>query len=345
MAKYIDRADRAPVEKKDKQIERAKQDIHALEIKQKRPIDAGRYESAALDKNTKAVGAGDPCALCGRAVKEEGRHQIHKNVFNKIVHVDAKIKDSEDLGWHSVGPECAKKLPAGYVAGGGVSVGAPKEKRTILTPSDYANEDIITDTVRALSDCASEAFKKGAARGVPFTIFFAELAEYFSGVSAEVVTELCASDPDARRRIIAGAAAAPARLGVWFQNGAGFDRVRAEGILTTEQALAEAPKRAGRPRKDSAAPQAANAAGATPDGNAAALDGMEDVTAAILKKLDNWLDANADIIKPKGIAERCGISPTQLCRLRSGEGRASASGEKVLKLVAEAGKYGFTYEL
>lgn len=208
-----------------------RENITALELQLGRlgistlaPIDSAKYESKLLDKNLdKNHGDADTCALCGNRVKPETAREIHKNTNGQILPIEATVAENEDMGWYSVGPECAKKLPAGYVTGG---------------------------------------------------------------------------NPEART---APATAPPA---------------------------AKAPK---------VAPKAERAPEATPDAKKAPL--------AILAKLDEWLDLNADIIKPKGLAERCGISPTQLSRLRSGAGRADASANKVLNLVAEAGKFGFTYEL
>lgn len=57
-----------------------------------------------------------PCFLCGRAVKGEKGKAIHLSVRGEIVPIDVELDPSEDQGWFDIGPECAKKLPKGYVA-------------------------------------------------------------------------------------------------------------------------------------------------------------------------------------------------------------------------------------
>ncbi len=61
------------------------------------------------------VARGDhPCFLCGKATK--GERQIHLHTRGFIVPVDEEIPEEHDQGWFDIGPECAKKLPKGFVA-------------------------------------------------------------------------------------------------------------------------------------------------------------------------------------------------------------------------------------
>ncbi len=65
--------------------------------------------------NLRASGAsGDaPCFLCGR--ETDGSRSVHLAVAGEIVPLVEDLDASDDQGWFPIGPECAKKLPAGFV--------------------------------------------------------------------------------------------------------------------------------------------------------------------------------------------------------------------------------------
>lgn len=60
----------------------------------------------------------EPCLVCGRDVKDVLKHQVHFATDGTLFPVDEDNENHPDTqGWFPVGPECAKKLPAGYVTG------------------------------------------------------------------------------------------------------------------------------------------------------------------------------------------------------------------------------------
>lgn len=63
-------------------------------------------------------GVGDtPCVCCGKATR--GERWVHLAGYGgQFVTEDEPVDETEDLGWFPIGPECAKKLPAGYVSSG-----------------------------------------------------------------------------------------------------------------------------------------------------------------------------------------------------------------------------------
>lgn len=65
------------------------------------------------DAEKKATGD-EPCFLCGKAT--DGSRFVHLVTSGHLVPIAEDVADNEDQGWFPVGPECAKKLPAGYVA-------------------------------------------------------------------------------------------------------------------------------------------------------------------------------------------------------------------------------------
>lgn len=71
-----------------------------------------RNEERAYDKGL------EPCFFCGNGVKDPLKHQVHFVTDGTLFPVDEDHdNDPESQGWFSVGPDCAKKLPAGFVTG------------------------------------------------------------------------------------------------------------------------------------------------------------------------------------------------------------------------------------
>ena len=61
----------------------------------------------------------EPCMVCGRGVADPLRHQIHMTGGGHLLPIDRDdlYEHPDSMGCYPVGPECAKKLPAGYVTG------------------------------------------------------------------------------------------------------------------------------------------------------------------------------------------------------------------------------------
>lgn len=83
-------------------------------------IKASDYQEskATRDRRTMGSRAGSvPCFLCGRTLAPYGPSTlaIHLTIGDMIVPVEHEIPMNDDQGWFRIGPECAKKLPEGYV--------------------------------------------------------------------------------------------------------------------------------------------------------------------------------------------------------------------------------------
>lgn len=85
-------------------------------------VDDYRLDWAARDANgarwnpEKHV---DECFLCGRGITAKGQgrnvHMLTDGTFAPVDMAEEEIPESLDQGWFPVGPECAKRLPKGYV--------------------------------------------------------------------------------------------------------------------------------------------------------------------------------------------------------------------------------------
>lgn len=78
------------------------------------------FERNATYERNAERSSGEPCARCGKEVKGLGAGQIHLTGDDTLAPVELADEDFPhdavyDMGWFSVGPDCAKKLPAGYV--------------------------------------------------------------------------------------------------------------------------------------------------------------------------------------------------------------------------------------
>lgn len=59
----------------------------------------------------------DTCILCGRRVGANARSIHLVGGGARLVDVSVDYDDGPaELGWHSIGPECAKKFPKNFVA-------------------------------------------------------------------------------------------------------------------------------------------------------------------------------------------------------------------------------------
>lgn len=61
----------------------------------------------------------EACLLCQKPIKDWGRsasvHCVEGTVTLIVPAAQDYTDEAADMGWWPVGPECAKKLPAGYV--------------------------------------------------------------------------------------------------------------------------------------------------------------------------------------------------------------------------------------
>lgn len=56
----------------------------------------------------------EPCFLCGKATR--GELFVHVAGYGAVlVSTDEQLTNGEDLGYFAVGPECKRRLPAGFV--------------------------------------------------------------------------------------------------------------------------------------------------------------------------------------------------------------------------------------
>ncbi len=54
-----------------------------------------------------------PCFACGRAT--DGTRQVHLLTSGFIVAAGSAVDPARDQGWFPIGPECARKVPSGFV--------------------------------------------------------------------------------------------------------------------------------------------------------------------------------------------------------------------------------------
>ena len=54
-----------------------------------------------------------PCIACGKAT--DGSRTVHLTTDGFLVRADATVDPDRDQGWFDIGPECARKLPSGFV--------------------------------------------------------------------------------------------------------------------------------------------------------------------------------------------------------------------------------------
>jgi hypothetical protein len=56
----------------------------------------------------------EPCFICYRAVDITTAQAVHLMTDGRLAPVDADVPLHNDQGWFSVGPECAKAIPAAF---------------------------------------------------------------------------------------------------------------------------------------------------------------------------------------------------------------------------------------
>lgn len=56
----------------------------------------------------------DVCLRCGKGVRE-GTPMVRMHVDGYLVPADAVLDEADDQGWFPVGPDCARRLPKGYI--------------------------------------------------------------------------------------------------------------------------------------------------------------------------------------------------------------------------------------
>ena len=62
----------------------------------------------------------EPCAVCGKGVKDVFKYQVHLSCQGNIYPVSIDVDTAQQLPegtmyFSAVGPDCAKKIPAGYL--------------------------------------------------------------------------------------------------------------------------------------------------------------------------------------------------------------------------------------
>lgn len=79
------------------------------------PLARFQASDSTRDRNEQRIkDDSEPCVLCGRGTS--GAHWIHMSTDCDLVAIDATLPENEDQGWFTIGPECAKKIPAGFVS-------------------------------------------------------------------------------------------------------------------------------------------------------------------------------------------------------------------------------------
>lgn len=66
-------------------------------------------------ENEARAGFDEPCVRCGKGVNPDLTARVHMNTDWQAVPVNAVLADNDSQGWHAIGPDCARTIPAAYV--------------------------------------------------------------------------------------------------------------------------------------------------------------------------------------------------------------------------------------
>lgn len=78
-------------------------------------IRAADYQADSSTRAKNARAGKNGCFLCGRPLAKSGVRAIHLTTNDMIERSNVEVEPHDDQGWFEIGPECAKKLPPGYV--------------------------------------------------------------------------------------------------------------------------------------------------------------------------------------------------------------------------------------
>lgn len=73
-----------------------------------------------IEKNQSRVGHADPCVVCGKKVNSLTAKWVHVSCSGNLYPVEVSTEEANNLPegtmfFFPIGPECAKKIPAGYL--------------------------------------------------------------------------------------------------------------------------------------------------------------------------------------------------------------------------------------
>lgn len=73
-----------------------------------------------LANQSRVTGDNEPCAVCGKAVRDVFKYQVHMSNSGRLYPTSVTVEVAEKLPEGSmyffpVGPDCAKKVPVGYL--------------------------------------------------------------------------------------------------------------------------------------------------------------------------------------------------------------------------------------